>query len=231
MTKIVFSSNQNGTGTFTIATPVSNTNRTLTLPDVNGSILIDTQIATQEEAIAGTDNTKLMTPLRVAQTVVAVPSGGIILWSGSVASIPAGWALCDGANGTPDLRDRFVVGAGSTYAVGNTGGAATVALSTTNLPAHAHTVNINSGNQSANHTHNFQPLAVLGGGGGLDGRAISGGPPQLGASTWEMLPATTTGVENQTHFHNVNGNTGLTGSGTAHENRPPYYALCYIMNL
>ena len=40
-----------------------------------------------------------------------VPAGGIILWSGNIASIPEGWVLCDGSNGTPDLRDRFVVGA------------------------------------------------------------------------------------------------------------------------
>ena len=50
-------------------------------------------------------------------------SGIICLWSGSIASIPAGWALCNGANGTPDLRDKFIVGAGSTYAVGASGGA------------------------------------------------------------------------------------------------------------
>ena len=49
--------------------------------------------------------------------------GTICLWYGSIANIPAGWALCNGANGTPDLRDKFIVGAGSTYAVDATGGA------------------------------------------------------------------------------------------------------------
>lgn len=53
----------------------------------------------------------------------AQPSGSILLWYGSIASIPAGYVLCNGANGTPDLRDRFIVGAGSTYAVGANGGA------------------------------------------------------------------------------------------------------------
>ena len=52
-----------------------------------------------------------------------VPTGLIAMWSGSNAAIPAGWALCDGSNGTPNLRDRFIVGSGSTYATGNTGGA------------------------------------------------------------------------------------------------------------
>jgi hypothetical protein len=52
-------------------------------------------------------------------------TGMIILWSGSIATIPSGWALCNGSNGTPDLRNNFIVGAGTTYAVGTTGGALT----------------------------------------------------------------------------------------------------------
>ena len=51
-----------------------------------------------------------------------VPNGAIIMWSGTVATIPDGFSLCDGSNGTPDLRNRFVIGAGSNYAVGATGG-------------------------------------------------------------------------------------------------------------
>ena len=63
-------------------------------------------------------------------------SGMIMLWSGSIGSIPSGWYLCDGTNGTPDLRDRFVVGSGNTYAVGNTGGFTSSVTSSigTNLP-------------------------------------------------------------------------------------------------
>jgi len=51
-----------------------------------------------------------------------VEAGTIVLWSGSVVDIPATWALCDGTNGTPDLRNRFIVGSGATYAVGASGG-------------------------------------------------------------------------------------------------------------
>lgn len=58
-------------------------------------------------------------------TAELLPVGLIMLWSGSTATIPTGWALCNGSNGTPDLRDKFVVGAGSTYAVAATGGATT----------------------------------------------------------------------------------------------------------
>jgi len=46
----------------------------------------------------------------------------IVIWSGAIVDIPAGWQLCDGTNGTPDLRNRFIVGAGDTYTPGDTGG-------------------------------------------------------------------------------------------------------------
>ena len=54
-----------------------------------------------------------------------VPTGAIMMWSGASTAIPTGWVLCDGTNNTPDLRNRFVIGAGSTYAVGATGGSST----------------------------------------------------------------------------------------------------------
>jgi hypothetical protein len=67
-------------------------------------------------------------------------SGLIALWSGSIATIPTGWFICDGANGTPDLRDKFVVGAGATYAVAATGGSKdAVVVSHTHIQdAHGH---------------------------------------------------------------------------------------------
>lgn len=55
-----------------------------------------------------------------------VPSGVILMWSGSTDTIPAGWALCNGQDGTPDLTDRFILGAEKTYQPGTTGGAVTV---------------------------------------------------------------------------------------------------------
>ena len=88
-----------------------------------------------------------------ADAIIAAgsPSGVIAWWSGSEASIPAGWKLCNGLNGTPDLRDRFVVGAGSHYTKGSTGGsdevttAATVTvaghvLTAAEIPKHTHTL-------------------------------------------------------------------------------------------
>ena len=55
---------------------------------------------------------------------MSLPTGIICLWYGAIVNIPAGWIICDGNNGTPDLRDKFIVGAGSTYAVDANGGAA-----------------------------------------------------------------------------------------------------------
>jgi hypothetical protein len=89
------------------------------------------------------------------------PSGGIIMWSGSIASIPSGWLLCNGSSGTPDLRDRFVVGAGSTYAVNATGGATTVTLSTVNLPSHTHSISA-SGTTSATNIDHLHSIAGSG---------------------------------------------------------------------
>lgn len=54
--------------------------------------------------------------------LTAIPRGVVVMWSGSIASIPSAWALCDGGNGTPDLRDRFVVGSSASRAVGSAGG-------------------------------------------------------------------------------------------------------------
>jgi hypothetical protein len=101
-------------------------------------------------------------------TNAQVPSGAIAIWSGTKASIPTGWVLCDGTNSTPNLVGRFIRGASgdapSPAAVGTFGGANTVTLSTANLATHTHPATVgnqsadhnhpsSSGNQSANHTH------------------------------------------------------------------------------
>ncbi len=73
-----------------------------------------------------------------------IPPGVIVMWSGVANNIPSGWVLCNGDNGTPDLRDRFVVGAGNTYSVGAKGGEATHTLTVAEMPLHTHGVPTNS---------------------------------------------------------------------------------------
>ncbi len=91
--------------------------------------------------------------------------GMIILWSGSVASIPGGWALCKGAGGTPDLRNSFVIGAGDTYPVDDTGGATTHGHSASS-PPHGHQINTNdfvkgSGSGMSTYTNNDSCLITV----------------------------------------------------------------------
>ena len=86
-----------------------------------------------------------------------IPSGFIGLWSGASNAIPSGWYLCDGNNSTPDLRDKFIIGAGNSYAVDATGGSkdAVVISHSHTINNHTHSFSGNTGNQSANHTHSF----------------------------------------------------------------------------
>jgi hypothetical protein len=140
-----------------------------------------------------------------------IPAGGIFLWSGSIGSIPAGYALCNGSNGTPDLRDRFVVGAGSTYAVDATGGSADAIVVT-----HNHTAT--SAVTDPGHSHSFSSALILGTTtDGVTGTVSGGG--NAGALT---IVSNTTGITVATTINN-SGNSGTNA------NLPPYYALCYIM--
>jgi microcystin-dependent protein len=239
--------------------------------DINSPNLTGTPTA--PTATFGSNTTQLATTAFVTAGLAAlVPSGVITLWSGSTASIPSGWVLCNGSNSTPDLRDRFVVGAGSTYAVNATGGANTVTLDATMIPAHTHTVSASgtTGNNNVGHTHTFSGTtsgqsnthshavsdpghfhAANSGEPGLGEGAIGGGNTVQQNAGSENTSTNTTGISvgnaNADHSHTYSGTTsgisanhnhtvtvsGTTGNGTggglAHENRPPYFALAYIM--
>jgi microcystin-dependent protein len=134
-----------------------------------------------------------------------IPVGGIILWSGS--TIPTGWALCDGNNGTPNLIDRFVYGGDTrVYSGAVTGGSPTVTLSEANLPAHSHKyagddqiTNISGAGYSPNGN-------IAGEAGGYDAKSETKGSGKVYL-------------------------TSKTGSGTAFSIMPPYYKLAYIMRI
>ena len=167
-------------------------------------------------ANSGTNNTQIATTAFVTTAVAAAfPTGGIIMWSGSVASIPSGWALCNGSNGTPDLRNRFVVGAGSTYAVDATGGSADAIV-----VSHTHTATSTSTVTDPGHAHNLS-------GYGKDGTTFSW-PDLEGRGSFRTISngvvSNTTGITVATSTTNAS-----TGSSGTNANLPPYYALAYIM--
>ena len=147
------------------------------------------------------------------------PAGGIIMWNGSVGSIPSGWVLCNGSNGTPDLRDRFVVGAGSTYAVGATGGSADATL-----VSHSHTYSGTTGSVG-DHEHGLQKLGSAQAGSDNGGAPVSS---STGYGTSRNLSPTESAGG---HDHSFSGTTSSSGSSATNANLPPYYALCYIMKL
>lgn len=91
---------------------------------------------TQPGALTATASINAPSILKAGNELL--PAGVIAMWSGSVASIPAGWHLCDGTSGTPDLRGMFVIGAGGSYAPAQTGGAASVTPTTSTAGAHTH---------------------------------------------------------------------------------------------
>jgi hypothetical protein len=131
-------------------------------------------------------------------------SGMIMLWSGSTATIPTGWVLCDGANSTPDLRNRFIVGAGSTYAVNATGGSADAIT-----VSHTHTATVTD----PGHTHG--PVVAS----RFAGPAFGGYNVNLQISDTPIDSAVT----------GISVSNSTTGSSGTNANLPPYFALAYIM--
>ncbi len=179
--------------------------------DINSPTFTGTPSA--PTASAGTSTTQIATTAFATAAATAVfPSGGIILWSGSIASVPSGWYLCDGNNGTPNLTDRFVVGAGSSYAVAATGGSKDAIV-----VSHTHTATSTSTVSDPGHLHNFSVFSDL------TGQA----QPAKGGSTSEVTDQTAsaqTGISVSTST-----TIGSTGSSGTNANLPPYYALAYIM--
>jgi microcystin-dependent protein len=181
-------------------------------------------------ATAGTNTTQLATTaFATAAALAAFPAGGIIMWSGSIAAIPSGWALCNGSSGTPDLRDRFVIGAGTTYAVNATGGSANATL-----PSHTHTATNTISN--AAHQHYVVHNAAGSNEGSLNSsnymirRGIYGGDFSYDFSS--------TGSEaNIGLTSTAGGSLGVStavstvGASAVNANLPPYLALAYIMKL
>ena len=183
-------------------------------------------ISTAPTAAATVYTTQLATTAFVHDVL---PRGIIMLWSGSVATVPFGWALCNGSNSTPDLRDRFIVGAGNTYAVAATGGSASVvsgapsvadtsavALTTAQIPLHGHPVNRAATIQSSVSSQTTGGFVTNIASNTVDA-AFTGTPS---ATSGQQIGGTGGGG---THSHTLSAHTHTS------DNLPPYYALCYIM--
>jgi hypothetical protein len=190
---------------------------------------------------------------RVATTAYVnsvLPRGAIIMWGGAINAIPAGWQLCDGSNSTPNLRDRFVVGAGSSYAVNNTGGNTSISIATTNLPAHTHSVSLTGTSGAAGghlhsatstvsdpgHAHTVPDYAIAAGVGLYPSYYSGYAQTQVTETTTTVgtgvsVGTTVAAVADHTHTLSLSGTSGSTGSGTSIDTRPPYYALCYIQKM
>lgn len=186
---------------------------------------------------------------------IALPAGIIVMWSGSSANIPAGWRICDGGGGTPDLRDRFIVGAGASYSPGNTGGTTShnhsisvggTALNIAQLPAHSHGVNDPGHTHSIfdpGHTHSYSlrtytmytPTSSVAYSGmwaiespqNLYEQSLSQGTS--GSGTGISIYSSSTGIS---IYNTGSGQThSHSASSDSRDHRPPYYALCFIMKL
>jgi hypothetical protein len=169
---------------------------------------------TAPTASPGTNTTQIATTAFVLAN--GVPTGAIIMWSGSIVSIPSGWLLCDGTNSTPDLRNRFIVGAGTTYAVAATGGSANAVV-----VSHNHSASSSSSVSDPGHNHEVFPK--LAGSQANVGQFIQGAQNFNGYGD-SQTGARATGIS-------VSTSTTITSAGVSgtNANLPPYYALAYIM--
>ena len=194
---------------------------------------IDTGAVTIERAAASVTN-------------ALVPVKGIIMFSGTAAEVPANWSLCDGSNGTPDLRNKFVISSQSYDSGQNrwetniTGtGTATGGSKDSHLPSHTHGLN-SSGNATLtdpghNHGitdpgHNHGVTAARDIGGSTD----DGSPPDERSNEQNFSTSTeTTGItiDNNTTGITLGGSTESQGSSNLNQNLPPYFALAFIMRV
>ena len=181
-------------------------NKTITAAQLADKTITAAQIA---------DNTITAAQLAVG---AVIPTGGIIMWSGTIENIPTGWALCNGANGTPNLQDRFIVGATSGgdnvypgVGVNQTGGSANATL-----VSHSHTGT--TGGQSQDHTHTWERQ---------DAQNDANQRPWPASNNDCKITTANTGGTSNDHTHNFT--TSTEGSPATNANLPPYYALAFIM--
>ena len=173
-----------------------------------------------------------------------VPIGGIIMWSGTIAAAEAltNWKICDGENGTPDLRDKFVLGVGSTAAAstankGDTGGSNSITLAEGQMPEHNHDITDpghNHGVSNDSHTHQGRGLTLNSQFGGVGITLGSGQGYQVGYRN-DNVNFDNANTTNSTGITINNNSAGITsqakGSGDSVDIRSAFLALCYIIRV
>ena len=185
---------------------------------VTGNIAMNNLSTSPNLQDSGEASDRRIPSQRAVKTYVdtRLPKGLISMWSGN--EIPSGWALCDGTNGTPDLRGRFIVGLNENSddynKIGNTGGLNKIKLSVEEMPKHDHK---GTTDKDGEHRHRFTGAAKRGDGSGT-------------GSSNDYYKAFTRDTEFAGE-HDHSFTTGQTGGNQPHENRPPYFVLAYIMKL
>lgn len=230
------------------ATTFSATNASLTnaLPVGSGGTGVQTLTANNVllgngtsaiQGVAPGTSGNLLTSNGTTWTSAAPPTsfitGMILMWSGAIATIPSGWALCNGLNGTPDLRDRFIIGASqdsSGTARTNVTGSLTQTGGTKDaiVVSHTHTATTSS---AGSHTHR---VALASDGGSPLSTLTSDNYVARNGSDYNLQGVATgssVGISGTsgTHTHPVTVDTA--GSSGTNQNLPPYYALAFIMKL
>jgi hypothetical protein len=206
--------NITSTGTSTFSTLTSSNITSSVSLAITGGLTLDGSTGTTGQVVVsqGSGNTPTWGN--------AFVTGMIMMWSGSILSIPTGWLLCDGNNGTPNLLDRMVIGAGSTYSVNGTGGSANAII-----PSHTHTT-------TGNYRNNYLARVEMstGANGGSTDIAEDGT-----ISPW-ITSGRNDGGSRALRFQNEGYNstalsltTSTEGSSATNANLPPYYALAFIM--
>lgn len=241
----------------------SNINALTTLVNNQNTTIADqaTQIASLIAAFNALDGTVasfnsrlLSVEGRLTTLEAAIASGIIVVWSGLVSAIPTGWNYCNGTNGTPDLRDRFIIGAGSTYAVNAIGGSGDhthtisgtsggTAITEAQMPAHDHLTTVSGhshdllvwwegfngapGDDGRGDALNRNNSALAGEDNARGGsyRPTNGNGTRLVADAPTLAGTSNSKGSNQAHTHTFSATTATTS------NLPPYYALAYIMKV
>ncbi|NOQ74239.1 MAG: hypothetical protein GQ574_19680 [Crocinitomix sp.] len=174
-----------------------------------------------------------------------VPMGVVVMWSGNTNNIPLGWAMCNGKNGTPDLRGRFVLGEGKGINLtkrlnGDIGGKESITLTTDQIPAHKHTLsenNIGSIDNGGGWLDNQEIVkSISTSSSGLttyyndvyDGDEDTANHASTG-STSAAITSVTPSKISTTLRYKEGAKTDSTGGDISHDNMTPFFVLIYIM--